>query len=115
MIYLPKENKCFVMIPKNASSSARDLFKNNQDAVRVKVDDLDHINVQTVIDHGLLTTDVKFYGVIRDPFERQLSLYLYRQRQQRYDTELSIEDFPPENLQGVSKITLGKCSFKAHL
>ena len=52
-----------------------------------------HMDMNYILKHGLATRDNRFVGVIRNPYERLLSLYLYRQRQRRYDSKLSVEDF----------------------
>jgi hypothetical protein len=103
MIYLPKRQKCFVLIPKNASESLRELFKDREDMVRIKIDNNDHVDVNTAINAGIVHLDTKFIGIVRNPFERQLSLYLYRQRDKRYTEKLSVEDFRSKIITGCIK------------
>jgi hypothetical protein len=39
-----------------------------------------HVNAQFTIDHGICTPNTKFIGVIRNPYEKQISNYIYRIR-----------------------------------
>jgi hypothetical protein len=88
MIYIKRFNLCFVEIPKTASQSLRDaLFKSlvnlNEDIVTA-LDSADihrmHCNSRYIIRNKLAPGSAKFIGVIREPLERQLSAYLYYNR-----------------------------------
>lgn len=90
MLYLRNICTAFVLIPKNASTSIRESLNGE---ILTGPNDVQHIGISTAIENGLLTINNRFIGVIRNPIERQLSMYLYRQRQKRYSEKLSIEDF----------------------
>ena len=107
MIHLKRYSLVFVKIPKCASeaialylqqaaSTAEDVFTldNNfsQNLSEPHVRHC-HMDVRYMLQHKLCDNNNTFIGVVRNPAERLLSLYLYRQRQQRYDTSLSVEDF----------------------
>jgi hypothetical protein len=81
MIYIKRLNVCFVAIPKTASSSMRNaLMKNvvNWDEDNVlRENKIIHSNTKYIIENNLAPRNAKFIGVIREPFERQLSAYMF--------------------------------------
>jgi len=93
MIYLPEERKAIVLVPKNCSRSIRALFKHHPTATQIWNGDLDHVGVQEALDLNLCPPDTQFLGIVRCPWERQLSLYLYRHRQRAYDQPCSPTHF----------------------
>jgi len=103
MMYIKKLNFCFIRIPKNASSSIMNFMQANagsEEDTFSRVFKLEgkilskgygqnfskihnsHSDVSYVINHKLVPDTAKFVGVVRDPFDRQLSLYLYRMKDQ---------------------------------
>ena len=105
MIYIKRFNLCFIRIPKNASSSAMHFIYHNmcedEDVVSRmyewnddKIEKLyykncpvlphSHIDSKYVVEQGIVPESAHFIGVIREPLERVLSLYLYRIRDGQY-------------------------------
>jgi len=100
MIKIKRLGFNFINVPKNASTSIRrffidnvvqpeDSFSNyyetedetwsqNMDPVHA---DNSHMDSTYAIKHGLLDASEKVVGVVREPVERVLSLYLYRAKQ----------------------------------
>jgi len=107
MIWLKQHKIVFVKIPKNASeaiahhlftyaSSPEDVFTHDngvQQNLTAPHVTHSHMDVAYILEHDLATVENRFIGVIRNPTERLLSLYLYRCRQNRYETKASPEDF----------------------
>ena len=93
MIYLPEENKAFVLVPKNCSYSIRELFKHHPTAIYAYNGDMEHVGVQEALDLKLCSQSTSFIGIVRCPWERQLSLYLHRHRKKRYDQPCSPTHF----------------------
>lgn len=102
---MKKYNICFIRIPKTASSSIMHfLYENlcdendvvsrmyewNDDVVEKKyhlncpVLPHSHIDARYAIENEIVPKTAAFIGTIRDPIEKQLSLYLYRMTQGRY-------------------------------
>jgi hypothetical protein len=120
MIYFKRLNTCFIRIPKNASSSAMLFLYDNvwhkEDTIsrmyRWNEHEYDktyhencpvlpnaHVDAKYVIDNGIVPATAQFYGIIREPLERCLSLYLYRIRDGRYGKILP----SPEHFQSLFK------------
>lgn len=96
MIYLPNINTVFINVPKNASTSFGVLLK---DSATIFTNE--HLTLQEIENRIILPIDVKFVAIIREPFERLLSLYLYRIKQQRYDVKIpSPADFKKRLIKG---------------
>tara|TARA_R110000787_G_scaffold36891_1_gene94010 strand:- start:211 stop:942 length:732 start_codon:yes stop_codon:yes gene_type:complete len=121
MIYIKRFDTCFLRIPKTGSQSlhlfleknvidfsndviARPILQTFQDPyqdVKLKKESLNtliefetaHVTAQFVIDNGIATPTTRFVGVIRNPYERQISNYLYRIRRQQFDTPKNSEEF----------------------
>ena len=121
MIYIKKLNFCFIRIPKNASSSIMHFMQANagcEEDVFSRVFKLEgnilskgygqnfpsthnsHCDASYAIDHGLVPQTAKFVGVVRDPFDRQLSLYLYRMKDQT-TIKPSPEHFKHSTINGI--------------
>lgn len=108
----------FLLIPKNASSSIRTFFNipigksvpdGNflDDNIRVfdfngvkllTTDEygkqkVEHVDLDTALKFNLISSGARVVAIIRDPLERQLSLYFYRHRHKKYETPVSIDDF----------------------
>jgi hypothetical protein len=84
MIYVKRFNLCFVSIPKTASKSIREfiieeMLDSNEDAIEGEDANIHktHYNSRYIIRNNLAPRNAKFIGVIREPFERQLSAYLF--------------------------------------
>jgi hypothetical protein len=89
MIYLPKSNTLFINVPKNASTSFSTLLRDTATIFSDK-----HLTLYEIENIITLPSSVNIVAIIREPFERLLSLYLYRIKQQRYNTRFpSPEDF----------------------
>ena len=101
MIYIKRLNTCFIRIPKNASSSVVWFLYNNvcteEDTFSriskvfgigksVNGPDLanSHADATYLINNDIVPASASFLGVIREPLERQLSLYLFRIRDGNY-------------------------------
>jgi hypothetical protein len=121
MIYIKRFDTCFLRIPKTGSQSlhlfleknvidfsndviARPILQTFQDPyqdVKLKKESLNtlikfetaHVTAQFVIDNGIATPTTRFVGVIRNPYERQISNYLYRIRKEQFDTPKNSEEF----------------------
>lgn len=106
MIWIKRHKLVFVKIPKNASEAMADYLKayaadddvfTHDNGFDLNINDPhrthSHMDVSYMLRNKLVTPDNHFIGIIRNPHERLLSLYLYRQRQRRYDTALSVGDF----------------------
>lgn len=91
MILLPHLNKAFVRIPKNASNALHKALVGHTLVVDVVRGQEMNIPLQACLDEHGVDPDTKFYAVIRDPVERQLSLYLYRAR--HTGNPVSVSDF----------------------
>lgn len=97
MIYIKRLNFCFIRIPKNASSAVMHYLYQNacdpaEDMITQGITEYparisfincprlehSHVDAQFVIDRLKVPLDTKFVGVIRNPLEKQLSLYLFR-------------------------------------
>lgn len=106
MIWLKKHRLVFVKIPKNASEAIaaylqtyaepddvftldNGFYANIDEPHRTHA----HMDMKYVLENRLADCNNTFLGVVRNPYERLLSLYLYRHRQRRYDTALSVDDF----------------------
>jgi hypothetical protein len=114
MIWLKKQKLVFVKIPKNGSEaiamhlqthllSPEDVYthdngfdQNIADPHRTNC----HMDVRYILGNNLCDSDNTFIGFVRDPIERLLSLYLYRHRQGRYSTPMSVEDFRSRAQEG---------------
>lgn len=111
MIYIKRLDTCFLRIPKTGSQSlqlflqenvvdfaedvmSRPILKTFRDQfVDVKLLKIPHntnvefktahVNAQFVIDNDICTSNTKFIGVIRDPYERQISNFIYRLRRDK--------------------------------
>ena len=106
MIYIKRLNLVFIKIPKNASTSFsnflietlvtnEDIYTNtanhdfdlnnmtsqNIDATLAKQS---HITYLEAVSNNLIPSAVNCYGIIRNPLERMLSLYIYRLQQKTY-------------------------------
>jgi len=77
MIYIKRHNICFITTSKNASISIKKFFRDNV----VQPDDVvNKINrIIIAIENGV-PKDAKFFGIIRNPYERFLSSYFYISR-----------------------------------
>jgi hypothetical protein len=107
MIWLKRHKLVFVKIPKNASEAvshhlhmhmcrSEDVFTYDNGFGQNMVEPHSrhcHMDARYILGNNLADHDNLFVGVIRHPIERLLSLYLYRQRQRRYNTGISVEDF----------------------
>ena len=56
-----------------------------------------HVDAKYVIANGIVPSNTKFYGIVREPLERVLSLYLYRIRDGAYGRVLP----SPEHFQSL--------------
>jgi hypothetical protein len=85
MIYIKRFNLCFVFIPKTASISIREflveeMVDDKKDVVEGYYDSnihKIHYGSRYIIRNHLAPRNAKFIGVVREPFERQLSAYLF--------------------------------------
>lgn len=105
MIYIKRLNLCFIRIPKNASSSVMHFIYNNmcedEDVIsrmyewnEDKIEKIyykncpilphSHVDAKYVIEEGIVPSSAHFIGVVREPLERVLSLYLHRIRDGKY-------------------------------
>lgn len=101
MIYIKRFNFCFIRIPKNASSSIMLFLYENMCTEEDMISRMfewdntkykkiyykncpmlphSHIDSNYLITNSIVKSDASFYGVVREPLERTLSLYLYRIR-----------------------------------
>lgn len=121
---------CFVRIPKTACSSITEYLIRNIDdreAVHSGVDDVAikstfgknpirkpimankyvHYTLQNIVQDGLIKEDqlskYKIFGVIRDPVDRQLSMYYFRKK---WDRKIK------PSLQDYKNITINNCAMK---
>jgi hypothetical protein len=99
MISIRKYKFNFINVPKNASTSIRRFFIDNvvgpEDRYTAYYNTPtdhwsqgmgvhaphSHMDVEYAVEHGLIDLNETIVGVIREPFERVLSLYLYRAKQ----------------------------------
>ena len=109
MIYIKRLNTCVIKIPKTASCATTHFLYENvctEEDVLSKIftwtgteyariyhknsPPLPHSHVDStyVIEHNIVPKDAHFIGVIRNPFHRQLSLYLHRIRDSRYPVKI---------------------------
>lgn len=114
MIWLKRYNTVFLKIPKNASEAIahhlqtymyapEDIYTYDNgfgQNLLAPHDTHCHMDVKYILSNNLATADNTFIGIIRHPVERLLSLYLYRHRQKRYDTKISVEDFRTRTREG---------------
>jgi hypothetical protein len=124
MIYIKRLNFCYIRVPKSASSTVMTFLYNNVCDVREDVisrafewDDThyekvyhvncpilphSHVDATYVIDNNIVPSNAIFKGVVRHPFERQLSLYFYRIRTGIYGHKKpSIQEFRSKIIEGV--------------
>jgi hypothetical protein len=119
----------FILVPKNASTSLRSFYgipshhyvkkikgtyvsqdiqfiKFNK-AMLLTTDEylekpmIEHVSLKKAISTNIIDKDARIIAIIREPLERQLSLYLYRHRQKKYNEELSVLDFREKMRSGV--------------
>jgi hypothetical protein len=120
MIYLSQYDLAFIKIPKNASTAiARAIFDSNilssKDVVTYTTygdafmsqncttdSSLAHITIEQAIALRLVPISVNSFCVIRDPFERLLSLFIYRCKQGVH--ELSVDSFHKLVSEGAGTI-----------
>lgn len=96
MIYLSNINTLFISVPKNASTSFSALLKPQAD-----IYSNEHLTLSEIEQRFDIPANASIIAIIRDPFERLLSLYLYRIRQKRYDVLIpSPEDFKKRVIAG---------------
>lgn len=112
MIYVKRLNFCFIRVPKNASSTIMHYLYQNvcdqkEDIITRGFTDYparilcincprlehSHIDTQFAIDKLKILPDARFVGVIRNPLERQLSLYMFRILKNIYGAKPSPEHF----------------------
>jgi hypothetical protein len=112
MIYIKRLNFCFIRVPKNASSTIMHyLYQNACDQKKDIIThgfteyperisfincprlEHSHIDAQFAIDKLNIPLDSKFVGVIRNPLEKQLSLYMFRILNNIYGVKPSPEHF----------------------
>lgn len=125
-----KYKVCFVRIPKTACSSITHyLIKNidDREAVHSGVDDVKikstlgknpirkpimankyvHYTLEDIVKDKFLTpqqlNEYKIFGVIRDPFDRQLSMYYFRKKWDR-KVKASLQDY--------KNLTINNCAMK---
>jgi flagellar basal body rod protein FlgB len=105
MIYIRRLNFCFIRVPKTASQAILYfLYKNvyTKHDITSKNFNLNkltntlaftehnislttgHLTAQEIIENNIASSDTNFYAVIRCPFERQLSLYMYKIKNNDY-------------------------------
>ena len=123
MIYVKRLNLCFIRIPKNASSSVMHFIYHNmcedEDVVsrmyewnaehiekiyykNCPVLPHSHVDYKYVVEQGIVPASAHFVGVIREPLERVLSLYLHRIRDNKYGMVLpSPKHFESQFIDGV--------------
>lgn len=124
MIYIKRLNFCYIRIPKSASTTVMTFLYNNicdpaEDIVSRAFEwDNDiynklfclncptlphsHVDVTYVIDNAIVPSSAIFKGVVRQPYERQLSLYFYRIRGGVYGHKKpSIAEFRSKIIDGV--------------
>jgi|TARA_R110000744_G_scaffold76776_2_gene151967 hypothetical protein len=131
-MYISHKHKIvFIRIPKTACSSITEfLIKNIADpeAIHSGVDDSKikstlvskapirklvmankyvHYTLQDIVDDGFIKAEdlstYKIYAVIRNPVDRQKSMYWFRKKWQKV---------PPGSLQDYKNITIGNCEMK---
>lgn len=127
MIYVKHLNFCFVRIPKNASTSVMYfLYKNvcrEEDVVSRMYEWQDnqhtkfyykncpvlphsHVDSAYLINNNIVPASADFYGVLREPLEKLLSLYLYRLRTGDYGRQApSPEHFASLFTDGIFRDT----------
>jgi hypothetical protein len=115
MIYIKRHNLCFIRVPKTGSQSLfYFLYRNmytSEDLITKSIVPIDyhelhdkntrlklkkihptiktaHTDVQYLIDNNFVDQSANFLGVIRNPLEKQLSLYMYRLREGAYGNTL---------------------------
>ena len=113
MISIKRLKFNFINVPKNASTSIRRFFIDNvvqpEDSYSYYFDEYNrpntqnmpdeharhsHMDVTYAIDNGLLDPSETIVGVIRNPIERVVSLFLYREKQKsRLKKPATIDDF----------------------
>lgn len=123
MIYIKRLDTCFLRIPKSGSQSLQVFLQDNvidvlNDVIARPIDvikdnpqsyddvninfvpvntnihfETAHVTAQFVIDKGLCTPDTKFIGLVRNPFEKQISHYTYRVAQNIFQPPKSGDDF----------------------
>ncbi len=112
MISIKRLKFNFINVPKNASTSVRRFFIDNvvqpEDAysnyfdgyniqrsqnMRTEHAHHSHMDVTFAIDNGLLDPSETIVGVIRNPIERVVSLFLYREKQRLSPRPQTIQDF----------------------
>ena len=87
MIYIKRYNLCFVRVPKTASTSIayfleKHMVKEDGDLSFRGIQSNDpntintHMQCQFAIDNGIIPRNTRFFGVVRHPYEKLLSLYL---------------------------------------
>jgi hypothetical protein len=124
------DNLAFLLVPKNASTSIRAFYHiteadinqakltpkyinkeisyftfnntkllctNRYSRIRSSV----HVDLNSIMGTGIIHFKCRVIAIIRNPLERQLSLYFYRHRQKKYNTKISIEDFRSSIADGV--------------
>lgn len=109
MIYIKRFNLCFVFIPKTASKSIRDfiikeMLDNEEDTIEGGDANIHktHYSSRYIIRNNLAPRNAKFIGVIREPFERQLSAYLFSWKVLFYSGTISYPREP--NLEHFKEI-----------
>lgn len=137
MIYIKRLDTCFLRIPKTGSQAlllfleqniidrlcdvvsrpARQEYINKyKDLKHVKVPlntevefPTAHVTAQFTIDSGICTPNTRFIGVLRDPYEKQISNYIYRIRQKKFDVKQEgiIKDFREKIKTGILVDELG--------
>lgn len=112
MIYVKRLNFCFIRVPKNASSTIMHYLYQNvcnqkEDIITQGITEYparisfincprlehSHVDAQFAIDKLKIPADARFVGVIRNPLEKQLSLYMFRILNNIYGVKPSPEHF----------------------
>jgi hypothetical protein len=124
MIYIKRLNFCYIRVPKNASSTVMTFLYNNVCDTREDIasrafewDDTkyekvyylncpvlphSHVDATYVIDNNIVPSTATFKGVVRQTYERQLSLYFYRIRNGIYGHKKpSVAEFRSKIIDGV--------------
>ena len=120
MIYLNRLNLCFIRVPKTASEAVLVYLYNNcyeegdlihrkiisTSGDRIKFGKLKpnftkhpHYTAKSLIDENYVNANANFLAVCRNPFEKQLSLYLYRIKKKIYQQNIP----SPEHFQSLFK------------
>ena len=121
MIYIKRLDTCFLFIPKTGSQSLHSFIEDNivdysvdvigkpilqkttnnyTDFFTVKASPHNfskkiytrHVTAQFVIDLNICTSSTKFIGVIRNPYERPISLFTYEIRNNKYQSSNHLQD-----------------------